>query len=394
MSRWLTKSLTLICIGIIAVQLSGCGNSGIRNPLKGRPKVTLGPLPEPKTQAQADVLWDKHPTKGGSYYSKIEPEVTDRIIYQASHLGAITALDRATGAKLWKVHTHVPVSSGPVLVNETLFVGTKDARVLAISAHNGKVLWQQMVSSEVLSPPQSNGSVVLVNSIDGKMMALDFASGKKLWTYERSVPALTLRGGSSPTIIDDQVLGGFANGKLVALELKNGAMSWERTISVPRGRSELHRLVDIHATPIVVGNQVYVASYNGDLSAINLKSGQVQWERHVSTYRDLALDDVALYITDKEHQVWAINRENGTTLWKQDALAARVITGPAVTDQYVVVGDYGGYMHWLDKQTGLHLGSQSVGKKIVQTPASMGNTVYITQENGKLTALALPRGDV
>lgn len=393
MRRSFAKALSLILVGSLALQITGCSNSGIRNPLKGRPKVTLGPVPEPTSNLAADVMWQDKVTKGGAYFTKIKPEVTEHIVYQASHLGDVVALDKRTGSQLWKVKTNLPIASGPKLFKDTLFVGTKDARVVALNATDGSLLWERTVSSEVLSPPQSNGKVVLANSIDGKLVALNHKTGEQMWTYEKSVPSLTLRGGSSPVFTGSQAIAGFANGKLVALELKNGAMAWERTVSIPRGRSELHRLVDIHATPVVSGDDVYVATYHGNMVSISLKSGQVKWERPVATYRDIALDASNVYLTDKDHQIWAIDRANGTTLWKQAALNKRVITGPAIASDYVVVGDYGGYVHWLDKQTGQHLGSQSIGKKILQTPVSEGSVVYITQDNGKLTALRLPRGD-
>ncbi len=386
------SALAIFMTVAMVLQLSGCSNSSIRNPFKGRPQVALGPLP-PMTDSEAmTVVWQEKATKGSAHFNKIRPEVSSSMIYQASFNGTVTAMNKQSGKKIWKVETDLPISSGPSRYGDFLFVGTKDARVVALHASNGLQAWQAPVTSEVLSPPQSNGHVVLVSSIDGQLTALDHKNGQKMWSYERSVPALTLRGGSAPVLLEDQALAGFANGKLVALDLKNGSLAWERTISVPRGRSELHRLVDIHSTPVVKGQDVYVATYQGNVVAIDLSSGQVKWERQLSSYRDLEVDDNALYLTDKEHQLWALDRKSGVTLWKQAALERRFITGPAQMADFLMVGDQGGYVHWLRKSNGELVGRQSVGKKILQTPVSTGDMVYVTSNNGQLTALALPVG--
>lgn len=394
MKQSFLKCLSIVMVAIMVGQLAGCANSGIRNPFRGRPKVTLGPLPEVQPEGEAKVVWKDKSTKGAGYFTKIRPEVTEHVIYQADHKGNIIAMERSSGKKLWTKETNLPIASGPVKIGKSLFVGTSDARVVALSKANGDELWQAKVPSEVLSPPQGNGSVLLVNTIDGQLTALDTNTGKRLWVYERTVPALTLRGGSSPTITDKQALAGFASGKLVALDLKNGSLSWEKTISVPRGRSELHRMVDILSTPLVKGNEVFVATYQGHVVAINLSNGQVKWQRPISSHRDMQIDDKAIYITDKDHQLWALDRRTGSTLWKQAALEKRLITGPSISNDYLVVGDYGGYVHWLSKKDGHLVAQQSVGKQILQSPVSLGDTTYVTSSNGQTTAVKLEQGDV
>ena len=51
-------------------------------------------------------------------------------------------------------------------------------------------------------------------------------------------------------------------------------------------------------------------------------------------------------------QAWALNRYNGSTLWRQDKLLRRKLTAPAVHEDYLVLGDYDGYLHWLSREDG------------------------------------------
>jgi outer membrane protein assembly factor BamB len=385
------KTLSIFMIALLLGQLAGCANSP-RNPFRGRAKVTVGPLPEVAQSIDSTVIWKERATKGAGDFNKIRPQITQNVIYQADHKGVIVAYEKSSGQKLWQKETNLPISSGPVNLANKIFVGTKDARVVAFNKANGDVEWQAKVTSEVLSPPMGNDSILLVNSIDGHLTAFDINNGRELWTYERVTPSLTLRGGSSPVLADDKVLAGFANGKLVALDLKTGSLAWERTISVPRGRSELHRMVDIITTPVVSNNEAFVATYQGNVVAINIVNGQVKWQRQISSHRDMQLDENALYITDNDFKVWALDRKNGSTLWKQAALEKRLITGPSMGDDYLVVGDYGGYVHWLRKNDGEIISMRSLGKKILQTPVSDGKTTFVTSNSGEMTALVLEEG--
>ena len=51
-------------------------------------------------------------------------------------------------------------------------------------------------------------------------------------------------------------------------------------------------------------------------------------------------------------QIWALNRYNGSTLWRQDKLLRRQLTAPEAQDNYIVVGDYDGYLHWINRDDG------------------------------------------
>jgi len=47
-----------------------------------------------------------------------------------------------------------------------------------------------------------------------------------------------------------------------------------------------------------------------------------------------------------------LNRYNGSTLWRQDKLLRRRLTAPEAYNNYIVVGDYDGYLHWLNREDG------------------------------------------
>ena len=209
---------------------------------------------------------------------------------------------------------------------------------------------------------------MVIRSGDGKLYALDSNTGHLKWTLDRTIPILTLRGSAPPIIHDDMVLAGFDNGRLSALELGTGKELWEARLAEPNGRTDLERLVDVDAKPVVRDNTAYIASFQGKVAAVSLTDGSLEWTREMSSSEDLDVDADNIYVTDERGTVLALSRADGSTVWKQKAFRNRKVTGPTRYENFVVVGDFEGYMHWLDVKTGDVVGRERIDKKRIITP--------------------------
>jgi len=373
-----------------AILLSGCMN----------PFEMLGSSPSVAPPAElVDLdntiavreLWTAS-TGGGSATDRVKlvPFVRQDRVYVADREGTVQALDSATGDNLWSVDTELEISGGPGAGEGLVLVGTSDGEVVALSDQDGAQKWRARVSSEVLSVPKAALGVVAVHTIDGKLYALDARTGTMLWVYDRSIPVLTLHGNSSPVISGSQVICGFASGKLVAFDMNSGDQLWEATVSVPRGRSELERMVDIDGDPLLQNGMVYVATYQGDMAAVSEESGVVHWRRTFSSYAGLGADWSKLYISDSDDNVWGIDPQNGASLWKQDKMHGRRLTAPAVLGGYVVVGDFEGYLHWLSPEDGHLVARIRVGDEPITTPPVVdGNVAYVLGDGGDLAAISV-----
>lgn len=380
----------ILTAGILG--LSACGQSPIRNPFEKRAEPKLSALPEMKQKDShhvAKVKWTKKGKENYSLYNKIRPIVFDNSIYSASDNGLVSALNFSNGKEIWSHKIGLNITAGPVVIDNQLIVTAKQF-VVSLNIATGEELWRQSVSSEVVSVPSGEGQIVVVNALDGSVSALNSKNGEILWRVNHSVPALTLRTKSAPAVSQDKVLVGLSSGRLVALNLYSGMIEWEYTLVTSRGRSELQRMVDISADPVIIGNTAYVIAYQGKLAALDLETGRLNWERNISAHENMVYDETALYITDDEHNLWAIDRQSGVTLWKQNQLATRYITSPSIYQNHIVVADRGGYVHWLDIQTGHLQGRVEVGEKFYQAPVVASNFLLVSQQSGKLSRVDLP----
>ncbi|MFI4938068.1 MAG: outer membrane protein assembly factor BamB [Candidatus Berkiellales bacterium] len=387
--QWLKSFTKTVLLSCLILSVAACNQSPIRNPFAGRSEPKLAELPAltGETAPAPKTVWTNGSLSKQERFTKIQPCVAGNIVYAADHSGKLIALNRDTGKKLWSRKTKKAFSAGPAFFDQTLFLTTQDAKVIAFDATNGKQKWEAKVSSEVLGTPAVRDGVVVISAIDGSVTGLSTQNGNSLWTVLQSTPSLSLRYSSAPVIAGEKALVGLSSGKLLAINLQNGLIEWERVISLPRGRSELQRMVDISADPILNNDVVYVITYQGKLAAVEVSSGNLIWERDISSYQNMASDPEHLFITDNDRHLWAIDKQTGTTFWKQLSLADRYITGPAVVDDKLVVGDRGGFVHFIQPSNGQLLSRAKVVGKSYQAPISMGNEAIIMGHNGKLVVI-------
>ena len=308
-------------------------------------------------------------------------------VYAAGYGGDVVAFDLATGHSIWRTRTKAPISGGTGVGGDLVAVGSSAGEVIALNAADGKIRWRVRLNGEVLSAPAISEKVVAVRTVDGKLRGLSPKDGHELWTQEQQVPRLSLRGTSRPVIVGDVTLCGFDNGKVIAVNLNDGTLQWEATIAPPHGRTELERLVDVDSTVRVSGKDVYAVGFQGRVAMLALDTGQIWWSHDASSYRGIGLDDEAVYVATAEGDVIALRRRTGAEIWRQKALAHRGLSAAVTTDNAVVVADFQGNVHWLDKATGGLAARAPSGKvRVSNTPLVSGNMVLVMNDAGRISA--------
>ena len=375
---------------LAGILLSGC--SAVSGYLSGEDNAE----PPAKLEKLSDAvslrkLWGTRVGVGyDEQFIKLVPAVEGPYVLVADRKGRVTALSAESGKQLWQTKTKKLISAGPGAGDELVLVGTSDAEIIALSLLDGSVVWEARVTSEVLSVPQIDLGVVVVQTVDGNVAGLSAVDGSQLWIYDRSVPTLTLRGTSTPAVEHGIVLAGFASGKLAAISTEKGFVAWETSVAIPKGRSELERMVDVDADPVIVGTAVYIASFQGRVAVIDIQNGNLGWTRDMSSFAGLGVDFAQVYVTDEESNVWALTRDSGDSVWKQDKLHNRAVTAPEPYSNYVAVGDFEGYLHLLSRYDG-HLAARVRVDKdgISARPISVNDVLYIYGNGGTIAAYAL-----
>jgi outer membrane protein assembly factor BamB len=378
---------------LIALPLAIAGCSSI--PWLGGEKDPTPPteLEDFVAEVGLTTLWSERVTRGGEGKRlRLVPAVGGGRVYVADARGRLVAVDASSGRVQWQRDTDLAFSGGPDLERDRLILGTTGGQVVALSNSDGREIWRTQLESEVLSVPRAtNDGRVIVHTLDDSIYGLDGANGAELWRLNYPAPALTLRGSSSPAVTPSGVVVGLSGGKLVKVDPLDGAPLWEVTVTPPRGRSELARIADIDADPVVIGNVVFTGTYNGDLAAVDLETGTVLWRRQLSSYAGLGASESNLFVTDSDDQIWGADPVSGAGFWKQERLRFRQLTAPAVLGRYIVVGDLEGYLHVVSQGDGRLVGRTRMTKKgpIFARPVADAGRLFVYGNDGTLAAFTL-----
>jgi len=347
-------------------------------------------LVEFKPTLHVDELWSVDTGTGvEQLFLKLYPLILDDRIIVTDRLGTVTAYNIENGDILWQTPLDTVVSGGVGGDANHLVISGRDGTVYLLDG-KGQLTWKVDVASEILSPAIIAANQLILRSVDGKIFALSLEDGSENWVFKRDVPALSLRGNSIPLLKQNYLFAGLDNGRLVVLDILDGRLALDTAISTPTGRSELERLVDIDGDSVISGDTLYMGTYQGRVVSMDIRRGQLNWSRKLSTYNGLVHSSSGLFISDDKDHIWALDASNGATLWKQEKLQARKITRPVAIKNTLVVGDYAGYLHWLSPFDGHFLQRTEMDDSgILLPPMVHKGRLYVLSREGKLSAFSI-----
>jgi len=405
------NSLRIITAAFIAVSLTGC--STVSDWFADEEELEVRRLKPIDEKFQVNEIWTRSVGSGvDSYFSRLQPVAIGDTIYVADRQGMLVALNAATGKRIWEKdfaeYSNDSFFSGVSRLwsdgetarlsslahsNGVLYLGTENGVFMALSPEDGEMIWQTSVPGEILAPATTEGNVVVVNTGAGVLFALNKDTGEELWRSESDVPPLSLRGISAPIAVNGGVMVGTPTGHLKVNVIESGLTAWETAVATPTGATELERIVDIDATPLLFANTVYTVAYNGTLAAVELRTGRLLWKREYGSYRNVTLSGNTLFVVDTNSNVHALDRRNGVEIWAQGLVKGRRLTSAVPFGDHVVVGDNWGYLHWLNKRTGeiearYNLGGDDEDESIYMNPVVVDGKLLAMTREGEIAALS------
>lgn len=387
----------LLVASMTVMFLSACSSTDVDdNPVSPLPAITASVFPE--------MTWSAQVGDGvGDYYSRLQPAVRYQKIFAADRNGLVEAFDEQSGEKLWSKdfseqfrdnllakNKGARLSGGITAARDKIFIGSESGLLAVLNAENGELVWVKKTDGEILSLPTVAEDMVAVTTGSGVLEAFNIDEGKHLWSYESLMPSLTLRGTGSAAYEAGGFFMGTAEGKIAVVVKDNGQPAWEQAVYTPKGGNEFSRMADVDMTPLIVGDELYAVSYNGNLVAMELRTGRVLWSRKYSSFNELAISGLSLFVVDDHSRIYAVDKRNGLELWRNSSLSGRQLTSPTVYKDYVVVGDFEGYLHFIDRSNGKILGRILVDSDgLYSRPVIAGGKLYVQGRSGKVAAITV-----
>ena len=324
------------------------------------------------------IEW-KNSFKGENEIGNFLPDFSAQNLFFSDASGNVSSINASTGDRNWSIELNF-LASGTSAGFGLVVVSDIDGNVIAVDQNDGSKLWSTNVKGEVLSKVAIDAKVVVVKTGSGELLGLDRENGEILWSYRSKLPLLTVRGSSSPVIVDDLIYVSFDNGRLGVFELNSGFQVWDGAISYVKGVSELENLIDSDSSPVVDGGLIYTTNYQGNLNIFDIAQKRSVWSYETSSFYSPIVSRGMLTIVEANSGLRSFALKTLQESWTNDDYINRDLSNAVSYKGSLVVGDFGGYVHVIDTLNGKTIGRKKISRKPIKSILSRSDSLYIIDE--------------
>ena len=366
------------------------------NPSKSMGQLALGNAPTRAFAVQAG--------RGSSLTARLAaaPIVAGGRVFTMDTLGVVRAFDAKTGAQVWSAQTPTAkggmasIYGGGLAYDRGRVYATNGLGfVAALDERNGGIVWKVRPGGPLRGAPSVGNNSVYVMSQDDQIYSLKEDDGATNWSQAATLEVAGIFGSASPAIGQGTVVAGFSSGELNAYRYENGRQVWQDALERTSIRTSVSSLNDIDADPVIDNGQVIAVGQGGRMVALDIVSGQRQWEINVAGIdTPWVIGDWAYVITDQD-KLLCVYRQNGHIRWitqlpqfaKPKSKKGEIdYSGPVLAGNHLIVTGTNGALIYIDPTTGGFQSQQSLGAPVSLPPVVANSTLYILDDRARLMA--------
>ena len=367
-------------LAILSIAMVGCSSNKVKVE-----KIKPNPLPKlAQSTSLTEVFSQKVSSSSEQDPLRLRLDADNGVVFVMNPKGEVAAYKGKQ--RLWETKvTKQELTSGVEAADGLVIVASRKGQVFALDQQTGEQKWTAQLSGSVISSALiQTGRVILVAN-DGTVFALDETTGQQAWTYKMANAAFSLRGQASPVSLDPRTVAvASSNGYLYAIDSLTGAPRMQRRVAVSDGRSDIQRLVDIDAEPVVSGQYVVTNSFQGQVTVLDLAAQRVAWSVDASSINRPEVAGNKVFVAQDDGKLKAFDLATGQELWQNEQLLNRNLSNPVLLGQQLVVGDLDGVLHLIDPNTGTIIGRSKTNGE-VRTLRVIDNQLFVATRKGELS---------
>lgn len=345
-------------------------------------------------------VWDADIGAGGDDEIPLtaQPIMVYGEVYALDTKSKLSAFDAETGKRLWQINVGPVEDDDPVIgggityASGVIYVTNGYDEVLAVHPSEGEIFWRAPLSAPSRAAPTVMDNRLFVTTLDNRLQALNATNGDLLWEYIGISETSGLVGAASAAANHDIVIPAFSSGELTALRVENGSVAWDDNLANTSGYAGLSGIADIKALPVIDKGLVIAISFSGRLVAIDERTGVRIWQRDIGGTNTPWVAGDYVFVLTSENQLVALSRKSGDILWVTDIKndekhdAHPYFTGPLLAGNRLILAGSDGRVLEADPTTGMIAHEWDAGTDISVPPFVAGDTLYILDDNGVLSA--------
>ncbi|MCG6902043.1 MAG: PQQ-like beta-propeller repeat protein [Rhodobacter sp.] len=378
-----------------ATNASWTHTAGNATHLPGHPAVSSAPK----------LIWTAGIGTGNTRKHRItaDPVIADGRVFTMDSRSHVTAVSSG-GARLWSVDLTPPEErnddasgGGLAIAGDKLFATTGFGEVVALNPGNGAELWRQALDAPATSSPTVVDDLVYVVSRDNRAWAIRTDNGRVKWQLPGTPDVSGVVGGAGPAVTDRVAIFPFGNGEIVAALRQGGVRLWGSSVSGKRRGPAYANITDIVADPVVVGDVIYTGNQSGRAVAIDLNSGNRIWTARDGAYGTVAVAGNSVFLISDQAELIRLDAETGEKIWgielpyfrRERARRSKAIFahyGPVLAGGSLWVASDDGTLKSYDPATGATRATIDLPGGAASNISVAGGTIYVISERGQLHA--------
>jgi outer membrane protein assembly factor BamB len=342
--------------------------------------------------------------RGSSLTARLasSPIVANGRVYTIDTLGAVRAFDAQTGAMFWASQTpndkgnEMSLYGGGIAYdNGRIFATNGLGYVAALDEATGGILWQVRPGGPLRGAPTVDNGAVYVMSQDNQIYSLKESDGSSNWSQAAALEIAGVFGSASPAVGAGTVVAGFSSGELNAYRYENGRQVWQDALQRTSIRTSVSSLSDIDADPVIDNGQVFAVGQGGRMVALELASGQRQWELNIAGIATPWVAGDWVFVVTDDAKLLCLSRINGHVRWinqmpqfehPKSKKGEIDYTGPILAGGRLIAVGSNGVIINIDPATGNYQSQTRVGAGISLPPVVANSTLYVYDDDARLHA--------
>jgi outer membrane protein assembly factor BamB len=367
----------------------------------GNPSKSMGQLALGRALADAFTV---QAGRGSSLTARLAdpPIIANGHVFVTDTLGTVRAFDGRTGAQLWASQTPTEkggeqsMYGGGIAYDQGRIYATNGLGfVVALDERNGGLVWKVRPGGPLRGAPTVANGAVYVMSQDDQIYSLKEADGSTNWSQPATLEIAGVFGSASPAVGQGTVVAGFSSGELNAYRYENGRMVWQDALQRTSIRTTVSTLNDIDADPVIDNGQVFAVGQGGRMVALDLITGQRQWELNLAGISTPWLAGDWIFVVTDEAKLVCVYRLNGHIRWitqlpqfeKPKSKKGEIeYSGPVLAGGRLIITGSNGALIYVDPTTGRFESQSGVGAGVSLAPVVANSTLYIYDDRGRLHA--------
>lgn len=331
-----------------------------------------------------------------------QPIIANGRVFVIDTLGVVRAFDGQSGARAWETATpsvkanESSLYGGGVAYDDGRIYATNGLGwVVALDARNGGVVWKVRPGGPLRGAPSVANGAVYVVSQDNQIYSLKESDGSTNWSEAASLEVAGVFGSASPAVGQGTVVAGFSSGELNAYRYENGRQVWQDVLQRTGVTTTVSSLADIDADPVIDSGQVFAIGQGGRMVALDITSGQRLWELNISGISTPWVAGDWVWVVTSDARLLCIARANGHVRWiqklpryvKPKSKKGEIdYSGPVLAGGRLILTGSNGAIISVDPATGSFQTQTSAGAGISLPPAVANSTLYVLDDQGRLSA--------